>query len=162
MLSIDTSQVIMQIVSFLMILWVMKRFGWKPLLDTMQARKDTIHAEFDAIALKHDEADQLLLEYQTKLKEIEKEARFKIQEAIIEGRKIGAQIEREAEEKAREILEKTKSEVVMEVAEAKVQLKEDIANFIVGTTEKILHEKLDDNEQSKLIARFIDEAGSLQ
>jgi F-type H+-transporting ATPase subunit b len=162
MLNLDVSQIIIQIIAFLVMLWVMKRYGWKPLLDTLQARKDTIQAEFDSIVLKHEEAEQLLLEYQDKLKEIDKEARIKIQEAIAEGRIISDEIQNNAHSQAQNVLEKAKLELQGEVAKAKVQLKEDMANLIVKTTEKILQEKLDAESQSKLIAKFVEEAESLK
>ena len=158
MLNLDVSQIIIQIIAFLVMLWVMKRYGWQPLLDTLKARRDTIQAEFESITTQREQVQQLTILYEEKLKGIDMDARKKIQEAVEMGRKISAQIQLDAQASAKEILAKAKSEMESEVDKAKIQLKNDIVNLVVNTTEKILQEKLDGSIQKKLIESFVEEA----
>lgn len=158
MLNLDASQIIIQIIAFLVMLWVMKRYGWQPLLELLEARRKKIQEEFDAIAAQKEEVKQLTAQYEEKLRGIDADARKKIQEAIAEGRKIGVEIQEDAQANAKEILQKAKLEMEGEVAKAKNQLKNDMVNLVVITTEKILQEKLDAPNQKKLIADFVEEA----
>lgn len=158
MLDLNVSQIIVQIIGFLVMLWVLKKFGWKPLLDLLEARREKIKSEFDSVDAKKAEVDQLVSKYELKLKEIEADSRNKIQEAVEEGHKISLEIQKDAQNQAKEILQKVKSEVEGEVAKAKNQLKNDMVDIVMNVTNKILKEDLDADKQKKLIADFIQEA----
>lgn len=158
MLNLDISQIIIQIIAFLVMLWVLKRYGWQPLLDILEARRKKIQAEFDSIAAQKEQINQLSIQYVERLKEIDTEVRKKMQEAVAQGQKMSTQIQKEAQMHAQEILQRAKSEMESEIAKAKNQLKNDIVNLVIHVTEKILREKLDDSNQKELIAKFIGEA----
>ncbi len=158
MLNLDISQIIIQIIAFLVMLWVMKRYGWQPLLDILEARRKKIQAELDSIAAQKEQMDQLSIQYQEKIKEIDAEVRKKMQEAVLQSQKMSSQIQKEAQLHAQEILQRAKSEMESEIAKAKNQLKNDIVNLVIHATEKILKEKLDDSGQRELITKFIGEA----
>ena len=157
-MNLDFSQILIQIVAFLLMLWVLKRYGWKPLLDMLDERKHKIQSEFDSIASKNNEAKKLIEEYREKLKDIDKEARNAIQDAVAQGRKIAAEMEADAQSSAKEILAKAKIDVDREIEKAGNQLKNDLVNMVVATTEKILHQNLDRQEQQRLIADLLKEA----
>lgn len=157
MLNLELSQILIQIIAFLVMLWVMKRYGWKPLLDVLEGRQKKIHDEFDSIAAQKEEVKQLMVQYEEKLKEVESNMRKKIQEAVAKGNKISVEIQEDAQAKAKEIVEKAKSEVKEEIVKAKNQLKDDMVNLVMDTTKKILQENLDTESQKKLIAKFVEE-----
>lgn len=158
MLTLNVSQIIIQIIGFLVMLWILKRFGWKPLLDHLEARRQKIRSAFDTIEEKKGEVDQLVLKYEDKLKALEAESRKKIQEAVEEGHRISLEIQRGAQNEAKETLQKVKSEVRDEIAKAKNQLKDEMVNLVIGVSNKIIKENLDTANQKQLIAKFIEEA----
>lgn len=157
-MNIDIAQVVLQMVAFLLMLWILKKFGWKPLLDLLQERRQKIQAEFDSIDEQKKQVSWLADEYHEKLKGIETEARHKIQEAVLQGRQIAMEIQQETQANAKEIIDKAKEEVNREVANARTQLKNDLVVMAVATAEKILHEKIDGSMHKKLIAEFVEEA----
>ena len=158
MLNLEVSQIIIQIIAFLAMLWVMKRYGWGPLLQILEERKNKIKAEFNLIDTRKAEVEELNVQYQDKLKGIDADRRKKIQEAVAEGQKISSDIQADAQLRAREILDKAISEVEGEIVRGKIQLKNDIVNLVVNTTETILQKELDASSQKQLITRFLDEA----
>lgn len=157
-MKIDISQVLLQMVAFLLMLWILKKFGWKPLLDLLKERREKIQSEFDSIAEQKMQVSLLTDEYREKLKGIDAEARRKIQEAVLEGQKIAVNIQQETQAHANEIIEKAKEEVNREVANARTQLKNDVVEIAVSVAEKILKEKIDSSKHTKLIAEFVEEA----
>lgn len=158
MLDLNVSQIIIQIIAFLVMFWVMKRYGWQPLLDVLEARQKKIKEEFDSIAAQKEDVKKLAVQYEDKLREINADARKKIQEAINEGHKISVKIQEDAQTNAKAILDKAQLEIAGEISNAKNQLKNDVVDLVVKTTEKILQKKLDEPNQQKLIADFIEEA----
>lgn len=155
-MDLDFRQILSQIVAFLAMLWVLKKFGWKPLLNMLDERKKTIQAEFDAIDEKKIEVKSLTEDYENKMKSIDAEARMKIQEGIQEGRKIAEEIKEETQSQAKAIISKAKDEIGREMAKAEAQLKIDLVNLSVALAEKILKEKLDLTAQEKLITDFVE------
>lgn len=157
MLDLDVSQIIIQTIAFLVMLWVMKRFGWKPLLEILESRRKKIRAEFAAIDSQKEDIKQLTFQYEEKLKEIEEEMRKKVQEAVMEGQRVSAKIQEEAQVRAKEIVQKVKSDIAIEMAQAKLQFKKEMVNLVMNSTKKILQEELDASRQKQLISNFLDE-----
>lgn len=143
--------------SFLITLWILKRFAWGPLLDLIDERREKIVGEFETIEREKEKTEALNLEYAAKLREIDSERRTKIVEAVNEGKKIAEEIQASARNEAQEIRRKSKSELERELAKAKVQLKNDMVSLALAATEKLLREKLEEAQHRKLIGDYIDE-----
>jgi len=158
---IDFKQVATQIVGFLIFLWLIRKYAWGPLLETLEARRkkivdDLAHAEAEMKA-----AAALKAELDQKLKGIETQARARIQEAVTEGQQIAEGIKSDAQEQARARLVRADAEIESERTKAQKSLHEDMARMAVLGAEKILRKKLDDAEQRRLIAEYIHDAREL-
>ena len=143
--------------SFLITLWILKRYAWGPLLGLIDERREKIVGEFETIEREKEKAEALNAEYAAKLREIDSERRAKIVEAVNEGKKIAEEIQASARNEAQEIRRKSKSELERELAKAKVQLKNDMVSLALAATEKLLREKLEEAQHRKLIGDYIDE-----
>jgi len=155
MMDLVVSQIIIQIIAFLVMFWILKRYGWKPILNLLDERRKRIESEFNTIAVQKEEVKNMAEDYNLKLKEIEVVARHRIQEAVMEGRKIAREIQEEAQANAKAILFKAKEDVNKEIAKARNQLKNDLVNMAIATAEKILLEKFDESTHDKLITEFV-------
>lgn len=157
-MDLEIGQIVSQIIAFSIMLWVMKRFAWKPLLGVMEERRQKIQAEFDYIEEQKKEAKKLNEEYHKKLDDVEAQGKVIIQKAISEGRNLAKDIQKEAHENAEGVMKKAQEEVNIQMAKAKVQLKSELINMIIGVSEKVVKEDLDNDKQKKLVNAFIDEA----
>lgn len=158
---IDFKQVVTQIVGFLIFLWMIRKYAWGPVLETLEARRqkivdDLAHAESEKQA-----AAALKADLDRQLKGIEAQARTRIQEAVTEGQQIAAEIKADAQTQARARLVRADAEIESERTKAQKSLHEDMARMAVLGAEKILRKKLDDAEQRRLIAEYIQDAREL-
>src|SRR4051794_40652995 len=110
-MDLDTKQIISQIIAFLIMLWILKRFAWKPLLQIMEERRQHIKAEFEAIDQQKLDIKKLQAEYAATLKGIDAEARARLQEGVNEGRKIAQEIQQSARLQSQEIIKKAHDEI---------------------------------------------------
>ncbi len=156
-LGLKLPELLTQIVGFLLAVWILKRFAWKPLLGMLEQRSARIKSDLDEAEQARKKAGELLLEYQRQLKEIDATARQKIQEAIAEGNRVAAEIREQSRIEAKEIISKARDELARDVAKAKVELRNDMVKMSILATEKIINEKLDDEKHRQLIGRFLDE-----
>lgn len=153
----EIPQILTQIVGFLIALWILSRYAWKPLLGVLDERRQKIADEFAGIENKKAEAEKLLANYEERLRKIEEEARARLNEAVAEGQKVAAHIKADAQEDARKIVARAKSELERDVAAARAQLKQDMVAMTLSAAERLLHEKLDAGAHQKMINRFLDE-----
>jgi F-type H+-transporting ATPase subunit b len=157
---IDIRQVATQILGFLILLWLMRKFAWGPLLGQLEARRHKIAGEFAEAARRQAAADESRAKLEAQLRDIETQKRIKIQEGAAEGQRVAAEMKAEAQQQAHDRLVHAEEEVARELEKAKELLKEKMISISLRGAEKVLREKLDDAHQRKLIGEFIDEVGA--
>jgi len=159
---IDIKQVLTQIVGFLIFLFLIRKYAWGPVLQTLEDRKAKIAGDLADAERKKQEAAELRARFEQELRTIDQQARVKIQEAMADGQRIASDIKADAQAQARARLDRAEAEIEAERAKAQKALHEDMARLAVGGAERILRKKLDENEQRRLIGEFIAEAGELR
>ena len=152
---IDFRQVLTQIVGFLIFLWLIWKYAWGPVLETLEARRAKIASDLAHAEKEMQDAALLKADLDRQLKGIDAQARAKIHDAVVEGQAIAAGIKSDAQAQARERLQRAEGEIEGERAKAEKALQEDIARMAVAGAEKILRKKLDEAEQRRLVAEFI-------
>jgi F-type H+-transporting ATPase subunit b len=158
---IDIPQVLTQILGFLILVWGLRQFAWGPLLGMLEARREKIAGEFREAERLQAEARELRARYDQELRGIEAQARARLQEAVVEGQKVAAEIKVQAQAEAQRRLERARDEIAHEGEKAKQVLKERIIDLSLRSAEKILRRELDDAAQRRLTAEFIEEATML-
>ncbi len=156
------AQFVVNILAFLLLLLILRKFAWGALLKLMDDRRAKIVSEFESIGRTRAELESMKTDYQKHLDRIEEEARFKIQQAVDEGRRVGAEVEESARAHAREVLEKSKEAIALEVAKARLELKEQVVDLAIQATHKVLQQHLDEETDRRMIEAFIQEIDTLE
>src|SRR6185436_6262591 len=94
--NIIPGEVFVQLIAFIIVFWTLKALAWKPLLQSLAARRERIQDDFQKIEKARKEIEALKVEYQSHLQKIDDEARGKIQQAIEEGRRMAREISEKA------------------------------------------------------------------
>jgi len=159
---VDIRQVVTQILGFLLMVWILRRYAWGPVMGMLEARREKIAGEFKEADRLKAEALGLKTRYEADLKGIEAQARQRLQEAVAEGQRVAGEIRTQAQKDAAVRMERAADEIVREREKAKEALKLQVVALSIRTAEKILRQKLDDPAQHKLADEFIDEVGALR
>ena len=157
---INVNQLITQILGFLVVVWLLGAFAWKPLLGVLEQRRQKIADDFAAAERARSEMEKLKADFEARIREIESAARTRMAEAAREGEKLSAQIVDEGRAKAKEQLEKALADIQREKEKALAEMRAQVVNSVITATERVIHERLDDAGHKKLIERFLDEVGS--
>lgn len=158
----DIKLVLTQVLGFLILVWILGRFAWGPIVTQLEARRQKIADDFAEAERRQKAADDLKLKYEQDLRGIEAQARVRLQEAVAEGQKVASEMRAQAQLDAQDRLARAEDEVMREREKAKEMLKEQVVSLSIVTAEKILKAKLDDPAQRKMAAQFIDEVGALR
>lgn len=149
------------IFAFLVFMWVLRRYAFGPLTAILDARREGIAQELDRVERLRTEAQAIEAEVQNRLKDIDQEARQRLNEAVAEGRRVKDEIIERARQEAEEQRLKQQRLLELEVAKARIELRDDVARLTVAATEKLLRENLDSDRQRRLVTDFITQVQGL-
>ncbi|MFA5146444.1 MAG: F0F1 ATP synthase subunit B [Candidatus Omnitrophota bacterium] len=148
-------ELVAQLVSFLLLMLLLRVFLWKRFLRILDDRKSRIADDLKIIDAAKEELGRIETEYKEKMGDIEAAARMKIQEAIVEGKRIAAEIIKDAEHGARKSVDESRETIKTELQKARETLKEDIVDIAIKVAEKVVEEKLTEKEDKRLIEDFL-------
>jgi F-type H+-transporting ATPase subunit b len=155
--SVDPGLALWTIIVFLLVLWVLKRFAWGPILGALEAREAGIRKSIDGAASMRAEAESLLEEHRRQLAD----ARRQAQEIVAEGRNAAERIGREVQEKARQegerIVERARAEIEREKDAALAELRRESVDLALAAASRLLRERLDDDRDRALVKGFLAE-----
>jgi F-type H+-transporting ATPase subunit b len=155
-LGIDWKLLIAQIVNFLVLLFVLWKFAYGPVLAMLEKRQKKIEKGLkDA-----DDAHKKLEESAEKQKEILKNARTEAKDIVEKAReqaeKAKSEIALEAKVQAEKIITVAKAEIEQEKQKTINEIKSEIGGLVVAATEKIVGEKMDSEKNRELIEKAIE------
>jgi F-type H+-transporting ATPase subunit b len=156
---LSTNEIVAQIISFLLLLFLLRIFAWKKLLGLLDQRRAKIASEFRQIEDAKAEIARVKSELEENLNRIEELKRQKIEEAAAKGRQIADQIRTEARQEALKLIDKAKEDIRDELSDAKDQLKVEIVGLAIGATEALIREKITAERDKKIIEEFIKNVG---
>lgn len=157
MLQINPGLILWTIITFLLLLFILKRIAWKPLLGALTAREERIRASLDHAEQAQQKAEQLLEENRKQLAQAEEQSQRILREGRAMGDKLKAEIIEKANVSARGMVEQAKDEIQRAKDAALQQLRTEVADLTIAATGKLLDANLDTAKQRQLVDAAIKE-----
>jgi F-type H+-transporting ATPase subunit b len=155
---IDYLTVAMSIAVFVVLLLVLTKFAWRPILDGLKAREATIQKAVDDAQAASEKAQAVMREYEGKLATAADEARSILEE----GRKDAVTLKASIEADARKTAEETTARAVRDIEQARAtawdSLVRDTAKLATDAAAKIIRKNLDAQGHAALVDEVIAEA----
>jgi F-type H+-transporting ATPase subunit b len=147
----DPGLFIWTIVTFLVLLALLSRFAWKPLLQALEARQEAIRKALD-------EADKAKVELERLNREsaqIIRQARVQAESIIAASRTDAERLREELRQKARAeadgIVKTAERQIQLETARAIQQIRHEAADLSVAIASKLIQRNLTKEDNEKLI-----------
>lgn len=145
--------------TFLLLLILLRKFAWKPILSMVKEREKSIEEALSAAQKAKEQMETLTANNE----KIIIEARIERDQMLKEAREIKEKIIGEAanaaKEEGRKLLEQARQNIELEKTAAIVEIKNQVANLSVEIAEKILRKELsNDAKQKELIEAMIKDA----
>lgn len=142
-----------QIVNFLIILWLLKRFAYKPIFQMLEKRRKVI-AEGVENAQKSEEVLQKALdEEKATLKKAQNQAQEILSDAQKQSLETISQAEENAKVRVEKILSDAKKEIEQQTVEAEKQLSKHTAELAVTILKKSLSGMTDAKSQKEIVGK---------
>ena len=155
LLNLNPGLIIWTFVTFFVVLFVLKKVAWKPLLTMLETREETIKSDLQRAEHAREESERLLAEHKKSLQDSELEARKIVEDARAIAEKLKAEIVEKAQSTAHNLTVQAKAEIQREKETALSELREEVASLAIEAAGKILDETLDDEKHRKIVDTFI-------
>jgi F-type H+-transporting ATPase subunit b len=153
-LNIDPFILLANGILFLVLLQIMSRLFWKPMMDHLDRRKEQITNAYRTVDDTRREMENLRSEYQGRIAEIEAEARGRIQETVLQAQRQREEMLARARAEAETAIRRGDEEIEKEKAFAIVSMQGQLGEVASDTLAKALG-ALPDAAQRRLVEEHI-------
>jgi|YelNatPaOPRAMG01_1025707.scaffolds.fasta_scaffold01694_10 F-type H+-transporting ATPase subunit b len=154
-LGVNLPGLLFQAINFLLLLFILQKFLYKPILNAIKSRQEKIRKGLEEA----EKATQRLAEAEAEAERILAEARAKAQEIVSqatqEGSRVREDIIAQAKAEAARILERARMEAERERELAMAEIRRQAIDLAVLTARKIVGQALDEKAQHRIISDFL-------
>lgn len=156
-LGLDLKSFIFQLITFLIVLLILRKYVFPKLVATLEERRKVLEESL----VQAKQTEETLRNTEAKTAEILQQARVEADSALADAHKRAKEIindaEKSGEHSATRIIKDAEEHLGQERDKLKHELKEELADLVVQTTEKVLRKKVDSKEDAELISSSIKE-----
>lgn len=153
--SVNLGLSIWTLVVFLLVVWILGKFAWGPILGALDSREAGIRGALDEAAEARVEARKMLEEHKAQLAD----ARRQSQEIVAEAREAGQTVRKEIQEQARTeadaLLARAQRQIARDRDEALATLRRESVDLALAAAGRLIHERLDDESDRALVERYL-------
>ncbi|MBU0717922.1 MAG: F0F1 ATP synthase subunit B [Planctomycetes bacterium] len=157
----DIGSALWTIIIFVVVVFVLGKFAWGPILNVFQKREEFIRDSLLEAKKDREEAEARLKEYADKLAAARGEAKEIVDEARRGGEVLGRRIQEEANKEAAAMVERAKREIGIATDTAVKELYDLSGKLATDIASRIIRKELNLQEHERLIAESIDELGRI-
>lgn len=158
MLSVSIGTVIWTTIAFLVVVFILSKFAWKPILNSIREREESIEEALEAAEKAKEKMKDLEASNEKLLQEARQEREEMMKAARDTKEKMIAEAKAQAQAEADKVLKNAQETIRAEKASAVNELKGLVAELSVEIAEKILKEELSADKQKALIEESMKEA----
>ena len=156
----DFGNALWTVVIFVLVLVVLGKFAWGPILKGLQARESYILESLEKAKKERDEADARMKLYEDKLAQARTEVTAMVEEGRRDAEVVKRKILEEARQEAEKERERTKREIQLATDTATKQLYALSAKMATDLAGRIIRKELTPQDHERLIAESIQELSS--
>lgn len=147
------------VVNFLVLLWLLNKYLFKPLLKVVSDREQEIENNLQRAAADRAEAERLRREFAEQVQGAQRQAQSIVAEATRGAQAEADRILNEAREKAAAELARAQEAIQVEKERALAELRAEVASLAVAVAGRVIERSLTDEDHTRLAQKFVEEVG---
>ena len=156
-LTIDSGLLLWTILTFFVLLFILRWKAWEPLMEALDNREKQISEALSAAQVAKDEAAKVASDNEEVLNKARQEAHEIVTQAREAGEKLKKKLETDGQEKQSEMLVKAKEQINAEKNQALSEIKQVVVDLTMNASEKIIKRNLNEEDNKKMIENTVDE-----
>lgn len=151
MLEINPGLILWTILTFVIVLVILRRTAWKPLLTALKEREDSIRTSLHDAEEARNQAQKLLDENKKLMASAEEQSQRIIKEGRDMAERLKAEILEKANASSQQMVVQAREEIQREKESALTQLRSEVADLAITAAGKILDANLDPAKQRAIV-----------
>ncbi|WP_373896306.1 F0F1 ATP synthase subunit B [Virgibacillus sp. CBA3643] len=156
---LQVGDMITQLFFFILLLFLVGKFAWRPVVNMMQKREKYVADEIESAETSRKEAEIASKEAQEQLNQTKQEAQTMIENAKNAGVKQEKDIIESARQEAERIKQAAQDDIQNEKEQALQALQDKVASLSVQIATKVIEKEISATDQEQLINEYIKEIG---
>lgn len=152
----NTSLIFWEVVTFLILVFLLYRYVYPPIRDQIQQRQSQIEEAIEEAQRTREEAQELLAEYRRQIEEARGEGRSILDEARKQAQAQRERTKQEAREEGERIVRQAREEIERERDEALREVRREVADMVIFASEQVIQREVDHQEHERLISEALD------
>jgi F-type H+-transporting ATPase subunit b len=158
LLTPGTGLIIWQTFVFLLLVFLLGKLAWKPILSSLKEREKSIQDALDTAENTRLEISKMKADNENLLKEAREERDRMLRDARDAGNRLKDEAQAAAKKSADKIIDDARTAIGIEKQAALKEIKIQVAMFSLEVTEKLLKEKLsNDKAQKDLVQKYVND-----
>ena len=143
------------IVIFALLLVILSRFAFKPMLAAVEARERSLQDAIDAAKRDREEAARILAEHRAQLEKSRGEAQKLIADGRATAEKLRSDLLEQTKAQQQEMLDRARREIETEKVNAIASLRREAVDLAIAGAGKVIERNLDNDANRKLVENFL-------
>jgi F-type H+-transporting ATPase subunit b len=158
LLTPGTGLIIWQTFVFLLLVFLLGKLAWKPILSSLKEREQSIQEALDTAEKARLELSKLKSDNESLLKQAREERDKLLREAREASNRLKDEAQAEAKKAADKIIDDARTTIGIEKQAALKEIKIQVATFSIEVAERLLKEKLaNDKAQKELVQKYVND-----
>ena len=151
LVQLDPGLYIWTIIVFLVLLGLLAKFAWRPLLEALDRRQESIRRSLDDAAKAKQELERLQTESQRILAEARSEAESIVARTRDDANRLRDEMRQKAQAEAANIVKNAEKQIELETARALQQIRHEAVDLSVAIASKLLQRHVSKADNERLI-----------
>lgn len=156
-LNVEMPVVIAQLASFIVLIFVLIKFLYRPIENILQQRADTIAGNLSAAEEERIKANDFRQQYEAQLAAVAEEARIKLEQAVKDAEHTRERMIEEVKAEIREIQVRSQEQLMQDREKLRHELRSEMAEIAVGAAKRALRGNMTQQLSSAIIDSVITE-----
>lgn len=140
-----------QVINFLIVLFILKRFLYKPIIEVLQKRQNTIKEGIKKTEEAQVRLEKVIREEKSILKNAKENAKKIVQDATFQSQESSKEIQENAKKQSEKILKEAQLQITREAKETEQRLMENISILATKFLQKSVEQLFSEREQKEVM-----------
>ncbi|MDE0073305.1 MAG: F0F1 ATP synthase subunit B [Gammaproteobacteria bacterium] len=152
---INTGLSLWALIVFLILLLLLAKFAWGPILNALETRERNIQSSIDDATRLRKEASDALDEHRLQLREARHEAQHIIAEAKEAAAGLGRELEAKARQESAAIVQRARREIEVERDAVLEAIRKETVGLALAAASRLVRQRLDAPEDRELVNNYL-------
>jgi len=158
----DLGNAFWTLIIFFVLLFVLGKFAWKPVLTALQNREKFITESLETAKIERERTEKMLKEFDEKVRQARKEASDTVEEALRDAEALRKRIHEDAQREAAEMISRAQRDIKLAQEKAVASIYHESVEIAANLAGKIVRKQLNPADHRALLDESLAEIGKLK